>query len=220
MAMIDQMTVGHQFLDRTFGYNPRIGWQVDPFGHSSTQAALMTGALGFDALYFGRADYQVSKPPPARNSLGSPSKANSWACSSIMSMTCLLAFRPVPTVEEGQDSLTVRLHTCCGPDDYAIPGAGTAVLAVSAEEGPFHLGPGMQQNMRDSSKWSMHWLQDMAIRGPKKQFELVWRGAKSYGSSADVLTGNFASGIVPMPGPLPFQVELLQLRELTSRGED
>ena len=26
--MIDQMTVGHQFLDRTFGYNPRIGWQV------------------------------------------------------------------------------------------------------------------------------------------------------------------------------------------------
>ena len=59
--MIDQMTVGHQFLDRTFGYNPRIGWQVDPFGHSSTQAALMTGALGFDALYFGRADYQVSR---------------------------------------------------------------------------------------------------------------------------------------------------------------
>ena len=37
----------------------------------------------------------------------------------------------------------------------------------------------------------------MAIRGPKKQFEMVWRGAKSYGSSADVLTGNFASGMAP-----------------------
>ena len=36
--------------------------QVDPFGHSSTQASLMTGALGFDALYFGRADYQVCHP--------------------------------------------------------------------------------------------------------------------------------------------------------------
>ena len=60
VAMIDQMTVGHQFLNRTFGLAPRIGWQVDPFGHSSTQASLLTGALGFDALYFGRADYQVT----------------------------------------------------------------------------------------------------------------------------------------------------------------
>lgn len=38
---------------------PTIGWQLDPFGHSSTNAALMTGALGFDATFFGRADYQV-----------------------------------------------------------------------------------------------------------------------------------------------------------------
>ena len=65
VAMIDQMTVGHQFLNRTFGLAPRIGWQVDPFGHSSTQASLMTGALGFDALYFGRADYQVTSRPSA-----------------------------------------------------------------------------------------------------------------------------------------------------------
>ena len=65
VAMIDQMTVGHQFLNRTFGLSPRIGWQVDPFGHSSTQASLMTGALGFDALYFGRADYQVTSRPSA-----------------------------------------------------------------------------------------------------------------------------------------------------------
>lgn len=49
----------------------------------------------------------------------------------------------------------------------------------------------------------MRWLQDMAIRGPKKQFEMVWRGAKSYGSSADILTGNFASGIVFMPVTFP-----------------
>ena len=40
---------------------PTIGWQLDPFGHSSTNAALMTGALGFDATFFGRADYQVGK---------------------------------------------------------------------------------------------------------------------------------------------------------------
>ena len=44
------------FLKETFGVLPTIGWQLDPFGHSSTNAALMTGALGFDATFFGRAD--------------------------------------------------------------------------------------------------------------------------------------------------------------------
>ena len=62
VAMIDQTTIGHQFLNATFGVTPRIGWQIDPFGHSSTQASLMSGALGFDALYFGRADYQARLP--------------------------------------------------------------------------------------------------------------------------------------------------------------
>jgi len=35
-------------------------WQIDPFGHSSTQASLLSWASGFDALFFGRIDYQVS----------------------------------------------------------------------------------------------------------------------------------------------------------------
>lgn len=57
-AMIDQTTLGHQFLAREFGFSPRVGWQIDPFGHSSTQASLLSWAAGFDALYFGRIDYQ------------------------------------------------------------------------------------------------------------------------------------------------------------------
>lgn len=57
-AMIDQTTLGHRFLKKTFGVVPRIGWQIDPFGHSSTQAGLLSSQLGFDALFFGRADYQ------------------------------------------------------------------------------------------------------------------------------------------------------------------
>lgn len=59
MAMIDQTTVGHQFLNDSFGFTPIIGWQIDPFGHSSTQASLMCASLGFNALYFARTDYQV-----------------------------------------------------------------------------------------------------------------------------------------------------------------
>ena len=37
---------------------PTVGWQIDPFGHSSTQASL-SALYGFDAQFFGRADYQV-----------------------------------------------------------------------------------------------------------------------------------------------------------------
>eukprot|EP00934_Nitzschia_sp_Nitz4_P002969 Nitzschia sp. Nitz4//scaffold272_size25479//12374//15946//NITZ4_008309-RA/size25479-snap-gene-0.1-mRNA-1//-1//CDS//3329545225//2959//frame0 len=58
IGMIDQTTLGHQFLSRELGVIPKVGWQLDPFGHSSTQAALMTSKLGFNSLFFGRIDYQ------------------------------------------------------------------------------------------------------------------------------------------------------------------
>ncbi|EGG20517.1 alpha-mannosidase [Cavenderia fasciculata] len=55
--IIDQMTVGHQFILDNFGVVPKIGWHIDPFGHSSSQASLF-GAMGFDAFIIGRIDYQ------------------------------------------------------------------------------------------------------------------------------------------------------------------
>ncbi len=61
MKLADSYMPACRFLNDTFGVVPRIGWQVDPFGHSATQASLMSGFLGFDGLFFGRADYQVSK---------------------------------------------------------------------------------------------------------------------------------------------------------------
>eukprot|EP00520_Triparma_pacifica_P000419 CAMPEP_0118651598 /NCGR_PEP_ID=MMETSP0785-20121206/10870_1 /TAXON_ID=91992 /ORGANISM="Bolidomonas pacifica, Strain CCMP 1866" /LENGTH=1069 /DNA_ID=CAMNT_0006544059 /DNA_START=1283 /DNA_END=4492 /DNA_ORIENTATION=+ len=57
-GMIDQTTLGHTFLSETFDFTPTVGWQIDPFGHSSTQASLLSAEAGFDALYFGRIDYQ------------------------------------------------------------------------------------------------------------------------------------------------------------------
>jgi len=36
VGMLDQTTRGHRFLKETFGFQPKIGWQIDPFGHSST----------------------------------------------------------------------------------------------------------------------------------------------------------------------------------------
>lgn len=39
--LIDQTTLGHWFIKDKFGQKPRVGWQIDPFGHSSVQAYLL-----------------------------------------------------------------------------------------------------------------------------------------------------------------------------------
>lgn len=56
--LIDQTTLGHQFIKNEFGQSPRVGWQIDPFGHSAVQAYLLGAELGFDSLFFARIDYQ------------------------------------------------------------------------------------------------------------------------------------------------------------------
>ena len=58
LDMIDQTTLGHRFLLQELGVRPTTGWQIDPFGHSSTNAALLSVQAGFDSLYFGRADFR------------------------------------------------------------------------------------------------------------------------------------------------------------------
>ena len=54
--MIDNMKIGHDFILNEFGIKPRIGWQIDPFGHSNTNAR-MFAEMGFDAFFFARIDY-------------------------------------------------------------------------------------------------------------------------------------------------------------------
>lgn len=45
--MIDQTTLGHRFIKEEFGVTPRIGWQIDPFGHSAVQAYLLGAEVTF-----------------------------------------------------------------------------------------------------------------------------------------------------------------------------
>jgi lysosomal alpha-mannosidase len=58
-SIIDQHSLGAEFLRDQFGEcgRPKIGWQIDPFGHSREQASLLA-QMGFDGLFFGRADYE------------------------------------------------------------------------------------------------------------------------------------------------------------------
>ncbi|KAF5957251.1 hypothetical protein HYC85_004476 [Camellia sinensis] len=56
--MIDQTTLGHRFIKEEFNVTPRVGWQIDPFGHSAVQAYLLGAEVGFDSFFFARIDYQ------------------------------------------------------------------------------------------------------------------------------------------------------------------
>ncbi|VAI39198.1 unnamed protein product [Triticum turgidum subsp. durum] len=104
--MIDQTTLGHRFIKEEFGQIPRIGWQIDPFGHSAVQAYLLGAEVGFDALYFFRIDYQ-----------------------------------------------------------------------------------------------------DRDTRNVTKELEVVWRGSKTFGSSADIFAGIFPKNYEPPPGEFYFEVD-------------
>ena len=53
------MSAGLEFIGENFGSaaRPRIAWHIDPFGHSSEQAALFA-KMGYDGFFFARIDYQ------------------------------------------------------------------------------------------------------------------------------------------------------------------
>ncbi|OQR68526.1 lysosomal alpha-mannosidase-like [Tropilaelaps mercedesae] len=59
MNTIDQMSYGLSILKEVFAECgvSRIGWQIDPFGHSREFASLLA-QMGFQGLFLGRIDYQ------------------------------------------------------------------------------------------------------------------------------------------------------------------
>lgn len=58
-SVLDQFTWGFRRLNDTFGEcaRPKIGWQIDPFGHSRELASMMA-QFGFDGLFFARLDWR------------------------------------------------------------------------------------------------------------------------------------------------------------------
>lgn len=59
-AMVDQLAEGHGWLRRTFGVQPEVGWQIDPFGHTASSAAVHARA-GFGALVINRIHHRIKR---------------------------------------------------------------------------------------------------------------------------------------------------------------
>lgn len=47
---------------------PRVGWQIDPFGHSREQASIFA-QLGYDGVFFSRLDHNDKDKRKAEKSL-------------------------------------------------------------------------------------------------------------------------------------------------------
>ena len=58
-SIIDQFTWGLRRLNDTFGEcgRPKIGWQIDPFGHAQEQASMFS-QMAYDGLFLGRIHYK------------------------------------------------------------------------------------------------------------------------------------------------------------------
>lgn len=52
--------IGHEFLQKEFGITPKIGWNLDAFGHSATNARLFA-QLGFEAQFFSHIDEDLKR---------------------------------------------------------------------------------------------------------------------------------------------------------------
>ncbi|CAK1552286.1 unnamed protein product [Leptosia nina] len=60
LAIIQQLTTGHQWLTENLGYTPRNSWAIDPFGHSSSQPYILKLA-GYENSLIQRVHYRIKK---------------------------------------------------------------------------------------------------------------------------------------------------------------
>jgi alpha-mannosidase len=55
--MLDQTALGHTWLRDNLNTSARVGWQLDPFGHTALQATLLGPGVGLEAVFMGRTHY-------------------------------------------------------------------------------------------------------------------------------------------------------------------
>lgn len=51
--VIQNFYKGHKWISEEFGISPRVGWNIDAFGHTEANAAIFHD-LGFEACFYAR----------------------------------------------------------------------------------------------------------------------------------------------------------------------
>ena len=59
-AILEQYTIGHDWLYNNFGIRPSVGWQIDATGHSDATPSLL-GMMGYEALVVNRLHFRVKQ---------------------------------------------------------------------------------------------------------------------------------------------------------------
>lgn len=88
-SIIDHFSWGLRFLNDTFGFcgRPKVGWQIDPFGHSREQGSIFA-QMGYDGFFVTRLDYQDKQ-----NRLNTKTMEVVWKSSENLGMTISYIFR-------------------------------------------------------------------------------------------------------------------------------
>ena len=66
--MMNNIMYGHEFIERELGVRPRVGWQIDTFGHTASNARLYA-EMGFESWFFARFDRSDKKQRESDQSL-------------------------------------------------------------------------------------------------------------------------------------------------------
>ena len=58
--LINNMMIGHQWMQKEFGVVPKVGWDMRTPGHSATNARLFA-QLGYEGQFFSQVDEELKK---------------------------------------------------------------------------------------------------------------------------------------------------------------
>eukprot|EP00516_Mucochytrium_quahogii_P001594 CAMPEP_0203752564 /NCGR_PEP_ID=MMETSP0098-20131031/6475_1 /ASSEMBLY_ACC=CAM_ASM_000208 /TAXON_ID=96639 /ORGANISM=" , Strain NY0313808BC1" /LENGTH=1279 /DNA_ID=CAMNT_0050642793 /DNA_START=152 /DNA_END=3988 /DNA_ORIENTATION=- len=67
-SVVEQLALGHDWLEHNFGVKPRVGWQIDSSSHSDITPSLFA-FMGYDSLILNRIHYGVKKQFKSRKHL-------------------------------------------------------------------------------------------------------------------------------------------------------
>lgn len=68
VSVIDQITEGHDYILKNFGVRPRIGWQIDPFGHSAATPQVFR-EIGLEAMVINRIHFSLKADLKAQSGM-------------------------------------------------------------------------------------------------------------------------------------------------------